>query len=36
MAVVMLGRDGAQRATTLAALLPEAFTFADVRRGQGG
>ena len=33
--VVMAGRGRALRTTTLAALLPEPFTFTDVARGRG-
>lgn len=32
--VLLIGRDGRQRTTTLAALLPAPFTFADVRAAQ--
>lgn len=32
--VLLVGRDGRQRTTTLAALLPAPFTFADVRAVQ--
>jgi cytidine deaminase len=32
--VVLVGNGGRQRTTTLAALLPEPFTFADIPKGQ--
>lgn len=34
MHVVLVGRGGVRTDTTLSALLPDPFTFADVRRGQ--
>ncbi len=36
MVVVLAGRGGAREVTTLAALLPQPFTFGDVERGRGG
>lgn len=36
MLVVLAGRGGARRQTALSTLLPDAFSFADVRAGRRG
>ncbi|MDO8349100.1 MAG: cytidine deaminase [Planctomycetota bacterium] len=36
MVVVLVGTGGVQERTTLGALLPEPFTFADLARARGG
>ena len=36
MVVVLVGTGGVQERTTLGALLPEPFTFADLLRARGG